>query len=339
MSTPMVSNLNFNFNFVPGHSGQGWGNEFGGGCQRMLGGPSQAAAQALLGGLLSSLAGAGANPLGNLLGGLLGGLIGGALGQHLSGNQAFAPGFGGALCAPGAFGGAGGGFGCPSFGGRGAYGQPHWCGGQNGPNINFNFNFGHHAPPSTSCRQPGGRQRDGRLAQEKQGKPVEYTTSGGYKIKIDKHDIFITDPTGKNTVKHHGDPHEELNGKQIKDWQGKQRTVVLGDGTKITMTADGPQGVTLGTSIYDGRQNIQIANADNKVTHHSFNSLDTLLRDLRQHDGETASFRTNGNGTGIYNNIYNEDADFGITRLYQKLARAKGGNVEDLFDDPNLAHT
>lgn len=336
MSAAMVSNFNFNLNFNNGPIGQSWGQEFGGGCHRVLGGPAPMTAQALLGGLLGSLLCGGGNPLGNILGGLLGGLIGGTLGQHMNGNQAFGPSFGGGCGLPGGFAGGFGGFGCPSPAGQGAYGQPHWGG---GPNINFNFNFGHHCPPSQCCRQPGPRPRDGQLRQEQEGKPVEYTTSGGYKIRVDKHDIFITDPAGKNTVKHHGDPHEDLNGKHIKDWQGKQRTVVLGDGTKITMTADGPQGVTQGTSIYDGRQNIQITNASNKVTHHSFNSLDTLLRDLRQHDGETASFKTSCNGTGIYNNVYNEDSDFKITRLYQKLARGNGSAVEDLFDDPNLAHT
>jgi hypothetical protein len=34
---------------------------------------------------------------------------------------------------------------------------------------------------------------------------------------------IIKDPNGKNTVQHWGDPHENLNGKHIKDWQGSKQ--------------------------------------------------------------------------------------------------------------------
>jgi hypothetical protein len=340
------------FGFQAGYADAGWGQEFGGNCRRMLGCESGMNPNALLGGLLGGLfggmLGGGGNPMGGLLGGLLGGLIAGSLGQHLNGCYANPrhPHHAHAACYPpsggGFFGGSyGGAYNLPQ-GNCGGWGQPHW-GNPGGLNVNFNFNFGHMCPPSECCRQPGPRQRDGQLCQEKEGKPIEYTTSGGYKIKVDKHDIFITDPSGKNTVKHHGDPHEDLNGKHIKDWAGKQRTIVLGDGTKITMKADGPHGVTLGTSIYDGRQNVQIENSSNKVSHHSFNLADTLTREKQQHDGETSTFTTDRSGAGIYNNIYTEDESFNVTKLYQKLARSGGSvdpkKVEDFFDDPRLGHT
>ena len=183
----------------------------------------------------------------------------------------------------------------------------------------------------------------GQLNQEKQGKPITYTTSGGYNVTVDKHTITIKDPSGKNTVQHWGDPHEKLNGKHIKDWQQKQRTVVLGDGTKITMNADGPKGVTLGTSIYDGNQNVQINNKTNTIEHHSFNPYDTMYREMSQYDGETSVFYTNRNGAGIYNNIYSEDSSFNVTSLYQQLGRTGGyhnpGKVYDFFDDPTLSKT
>lgn len=35
--------------------------------------------------------------------------------------------------------------------------------------------------------------------------------------------VTITDPAGKNTVQHWGDPHENLNGKHIKDWKGSKQ--------------------------------------------------------------------------------------------------------------------
>jgi hypothetical protein len=244
--------------------------------------------------------------------------------------------------APGhAFGGAHGGtFHMPS--GNSSCPQPHWCS-PKAVNINFNFNFGHHCPPRRCCRPLGCRPRTGQLRQEGEGKPIEFTTKGGYKIKIDKTDVYVTDPTGKNTVKHCGDPHEHLNGTHIKDWKGKQRTILVGDGTKITMTADGPHGVIRKTSIYDNGQNVQINNDTNKIDHHSFNPLDTLLRDLRQSDGETSLFRTGRNGAGIYNNIYNQDESFNITSMYEKLGRTGGfanpNKVEDFYEDPRIAGT
>jgi hypothetical protein len=173
---------------------------------------------------------------------------------------------------------------------------------------------------------------------------MEYKTSGGYTIKVDKHTITITDPKGKNKVEHWGDPHENLNGKHIKDWEGKQRTIILEDGTKITMTAQGPQGVTESTSIYDGRQNVQINNNTNQVTHHSMNPRDTARRERNQYDGETSIFATN-NRTGVatYSNIYTQDSSFNITGSYQQLGRTGGyanpNNTRDFYDDPRLGHT
>ncbi len=35
--------------------------------------------------------------------------------------------------------------------------------------------------------------------------------------------VTITDPAGKSTVQHWGDPHENLNGKHIKDWEGRKQ--------------------------------------------------------------------------------------------------------------------
>ncbi len=35
--------------------------------------------------------------------------------------------------------------------------------------------------------------------------------------------VTITDPAGKNSVQHWGDPHENLNGKHKKDWEGSRQ--------------------------------------------------------------------------------------------------------------------
>lgn len=227
----------------------------------------------------------------------------------------------------------------PNFGGQ-PYspadpGLFNFCGGfgANGPN--------HHRRGGGFPGAPFGRpaHATGQLSQEGQGKPIRYTTSGGYKIAVNKHDISITDPQG-NEVKHHGDPHENLNGKHLKDWEGKQRTVVLGDGTKVTLTADGPHGVTRQTSIYDRNRNIQIDNNHNKVKHQSDDQFDTRAREYTQHDGETARFTTNGHGGASYFNVYNQTADGNTTHNYRMLGTVgAGGAVHDFYEDPRLKNT
>lgn len=182
------------------------------------------------------------------------------------------------------------------------------------------------------------------------GTPIVYATSGGYGVMVNLHTITITDPSGHNKVEHWGDPHENLNGKHIKDWggaegwDGSQRTIVLGDGTKITMRAVGPQGVVLTTSIYDGNRNVQIDNVANTISHHGIDPLDTEARDAEQHDGETARFETAAStAVAYYTNIYNEDEDFTIVVFDQPLGESGGcanpSQTNDYFDDPRLGHT
>jgi hypothetical protein len=358
----------------------GWGGGMSGCCNRMLGPQQGGLTGALLGGLVGTLAGGG-NPLFGLMGAGVGGLLGAAFGRqnchanhHSPYHQQAAsypppyngnfggPQFGGYGCSPNygnQYGGYGGFNQYPQWGAfsqnnynyqfpggasqwGGGWGQ-QWGGGQGCWSPGHNFNFGHCAPQQCCC--PCQRPPQGQLSQDGgKGKPIEYKTSGGYTIKVDKHTITITDPQGKNKVEHWGDPHENLNGKHIKDWEGKQRTILLEDGTKITMTAQGPQGVTESMSIYDGRQNVQINNNKNEITHHSMNPWDTAIRERQQYDGETAIFRTN-NRTGVatYSNIYTQDSSFNITRSYQQLGTTGGyanpNDVRDFYDDPRLGHT
>ena len=325
----------------------GWGSGFGGCCNRILGPRNRGLIGGLAGGLIGTILGGG-NPLMGLVGAGVGALLGNAMGHNHShyGNHHH-PHHSHAPCYPPShghhFGGPHmGGYNCPPRPGS-HHGMPHWCPpGQN--NMNMNFNFGHNCPPSRCCHPPGCHGRgQGQLSQEGKGKPISYTTSGGYQVTVDKHTISVKDPSGKNVLKHWGDPHENLNGKHLKDWQSKQRTVVLGDGTKLTMSADGPKGVTLNTSIYDGNQNVQINNKDNQVYHHSFNPYDTMYREMNQYDGETALFQTNRFGAGVYNNIYNEDKNFNVSSLYQQIGRTGGffnpGKVYDFYEDPTHANT
>ncbi len=293
----------------------------------------------LLGVLLGGLAGSAATPYsstGPLLGVALGALLGHQIGTHQSGQYAHHHHHHhtGACHYP------------PTPG-------HHW-GTHNGGN-HIHVHLGrqlhhdeirlgrHHHHYHNQDHQPQHRShfnRGGELCQEGgKGKPIEYTTSGGYTVEVDKHTIKITDPCG-NELKHWGDPHENLNGTHIKDWEGKQRSILLDDGTKISMSATGPHGVTETMSIYDGNQNVQIDNRKNEVTHHSFNPWDTHLREVRQHDGETAVFRPTRDGGAEYYNVYTEDKDFNVTRLHDALGRIGGnGRVHDLYDDPRLSKT
>lgn len=180
--------------------------------------------------------------------------------------------------------------------------------------------------------------------------PIEYRTRGGYRVLVDRHTISVVDPIGMNTVQHLGDPHENLNGKHLKKWggapgwDGARRSLLLGDGSKLTMVATGPQGVVTQTSIYDGDENLQIDNATNTFTHHGCAAADTDARDCAQHDGETVLFATDlAIGTAIYINAYNDDAGF-VRVSNGRLLGSSGGcanpnQANDLFDDPRLGNT
>lgn len=180
--------------------------------------------------------------------------------------------------------------------------------------------------------------------------PIEYTTSSGYMIRIDRHTITVKDYLDFNKVEHWGDPHENLNGKHIKDWGGEpewdgaRRSLVLDDGTKLTMEAQGAQGVVEHTSIYDGDENLQVDNCRNALVHHGVDATDTAMRDAAQHDGETARFATDaGTAVATYTNVYNEDAEFDVVEFDVPLGETGGyenpNNVRDFYDDPRLGHT
>lgn len=178
----------------------------------------------------------------------------------------------------------------------------------------------------------------------------EFVTPGGYTIKINMHTVTVTDAMGMNTVQHWGDPHENLNGKHLKDWGGEpgwdgaRRSLLLGDGSKVTMESNGPQGLILRTSIYAGGANVQFDNVANETTHRGVDPFDTQQRERAQHDGETARFLTDAaTGIATYDNVYNENAQFTLVPATTPLGTTGGCDnphqVNDLYDDPRLGHT
>lgn len=201
------------------------------------------------------------------------------------------------------------------------------------PSFLFRDTFDH-----GTLTQPGGA-----------GTPMAYLTRDGYTIKIDLHTITVTDWFGRNTVEHWGDPHENLNGKHIKDWggepewDGSRRSLLVG-GAKLTMHATGPQGLILETAIYDGDRNLRFAHTTNTVVHFSMDAADTLARDAAEYDGETAAFATDPlTLIATFRNVYNEDPAFQRIEGERMLGTTGGcanpSQVNDLYDDPRLAHT
>ena len=174
------------------------------------------------------------------------------------------------------------------------------------------------------------------------GTRIRYTTAAGLVVQVDKYTISIQDALGMNSVQHWGDPHENLNGKHIKDWgglpewDGARRTTLLDGGAKVTMQANAPAAVVLLTSIYDGQQNVQIDNSTNTILHHSADPVDTSVREAAQYDGETARFTTDpATAVALYDTVYNEDANFNVVSSTVPLGSTGGcanpNQVNDYF--------
>lgn len=185
---------------------------------------------------------------------------------------------------------------------------------------------------------------------------LEYASrSGLWTVRIDQHQVIATRTMGGALTSKWevwGDPHENLNGKHIKDWEGTRRTLLLDDGIKITMDAQGPHGVVQTTSIYDGAQSHEIGNAGNQLLHSCINAQTALQRDAAEHDGETAYLAVLRSpasvaGSLFIEKVYTETPGTGETiRIIDPEPLGETGeldtnptNVNDFYDDPRLGHT
>ncbi|MBN9429892.1 MAG: hypothetical protein J0H09_25660 [Burkholderiales bacterium] len=199
----------------------------------------------------------------------------------------------------------------------------------------------------------------GGLTQDPAGPLTYVTRSGESTIKIDRHTITVTRTVswagGQSgfTWQVWGDPHENLNGKHIKDWLGLRRTLLLSDGTKITMHADGPDRVVHTTSIYDGPQSHQIGNTTNLLRHSCVNTAVAQQREAQEYDGETVHLTLLPQPGSVVGglfaiNIYDEQPVAGGGTSWQFVPTPLGetgagdlnpNQVNDLYDDPRLGHT
>ncbi|MFC4256499.1 hypothetical protein GRI97_09775 [Altererythrobacter xixiisoli] len=192
------------------------------------------------------------------------------------------------------------------------------------------------------------------LTRNADGTLTYLTRSGQWRVKLDGHTITVS-YTGSDgmAAEMWGDPHENLNGKHIKDWETSRRSVVLGDGTKITMHADGPQEVIHTTSIYDGAQSHEIGSVGNVVRHSCINTATARERDAQEADGETAlltMLRSPQSQIGglSFLNVYTEtktatgqmERDISITLLGDTgEGDINPKQVNDYYDDPRIGHT
>jgi len=135
--------------------------------------------------------------------------------------------------------------------------------------------------------------------------------------------------------------HENLNGKHLKDRFGSRRTIIFPDGTKITFVAEGEYQRLLFVSIYDGPDIVHINALCEKVEYSNSNFEIATALDNLEADGETATFEITATGL-IYSNIYVENVPGEkISNIYPlgSLLLANPNQVNDLFDDPRIAHT
>lgn len=183
---------------------------------------------------------------------------------------------------------------------------------------------------------------------------LQYTSrSGKWVVSIDQHTLTFRHPYGNFKWEVWGDPHENLNGKHIKDWEGDRRSLVLDDGTKITMDAYGPHKVVHTTSIYDGARSHEVGNVGNVVRHSCVNALVTATRDAEEVDGETA-FLAQIVGPGIVRgslyveNVYTEalGPEGAQSPVFEPATLGETGDADtnpndvvDYYDDPRLGHT
>lgn len=198
----------------------------------------------------------------------------------------------------------------------------------------------------------------GRLTQNAPGGMLEYSSSDGIaNIKVDEHTITVT-VMEEFTVQHWGDPHENLSGKHIKDWDGDRRTLLLQNGVKITMHAAGPHDLVETMTIYEGSQRHQISNVGNVIMQSCDEDADTTRIEAEEADGETAHMAVLPRAalsanTMYYQNVYTEVAGEGgvMERTFAPVPLGEAFDafitelgttvrqVNDYYDDQRLGHT
>lgn len=195
----------------------------------------------------------------------------------------------------------------------------------------------------------------GRLTQPVAKGPYRVTTQGNWIIVIQGTTITVNNPGG--TLKYEmwgagsgGTGHENLNGKHLKDTSGGSRTVLLPDGTIITVghsTQAGKNAIDR-VSIYDGGQSHRLTTYADAAGNPNTVIMSVLLRrggEAAEPDGETGRLLDTPKG-GYFENIYTQSTvpdGQPLPQTATPLGRTGGpdqpNQVNDYFDDPRLGHT
>ncbi len=190
-----------------------------------------------------------------------------------------------------------------------------------------------------------------RLTYNAQQKGYKYTTSGGNTITISGTTVTLTYKESPS-VEFWADEgvafHENLNGKHIKDWLGSTRSFIFPDGCKLTYAMKIGDLSMVSISIFDGDEvhffNARCGNSvegKNTLIYSDVNKEVAKWIDNAQPDGETATLRVTDTGK-LYLNIYTEDEPGKKVEKEVPLGSTSDANpkqVNDLYDDPRLAHT
>lgn len=182
-----------------------------------------------------------------------------------------------------------------------------------------------------------------------------YTGAGGTRVSIEHDQIrvsyqgyagFLVSYWGMNSAGGQDilvANHQSLNGKHIKDRNGARISLIMPDGVKITMAADGPgaTGTLRWISIFDGDR-AHLVNLACKTVIFSGNSAAAASAlDERDADGETSKVEITSTGL-LWNNIYLEDTQGNKVENIVPLGeldKANSNLVNDFYDDPRLGHT
>lgn len=177
-----------------------------------------------------------------------------------------------------------------------------------------------------------------------------YRTHGGWTIRISGSTLRMTEPSGVFFAENWGVEgttrmaHENLKGKQIKDYLGTQRTHILSDSTKITI--NGTYSATQAqVTIYDSDETHRILSggASQQVV---WSCALPQFSDELEYDGETSQLSFDAEGM-VWNNIYMEAAGpNGIAGVRTPGVVSLGRTyfldptrITDFYDDPRTGAT
>lgn len=182
-----------------------------------------------------------------------------------------------------------------------------------------------------------------------------FTTSDGWRIVYANQSITIIAAGSTDNIQFWGETEtgdfnavfENLNGKLIKMWFGKRRSLLLPSGALITMTAEDTLGKLLTVSIYEGDQSHTFDARTFTLTHSCAGHAPTAIaRNAAEADGETATFKFKPDGGTVFANEYTQDASETGAPLEKvpdaRLLGDTGGpsnphQVNDYYDDPRLS--